>query len=845
LSNQASPIDGSSFKGQLGAFSLGDIFQSLSLNRQSGTLSIDDGSRQKKIYFAEGSITLLSSSRRVRLGEMLVSTGKISEEDLDLAIRLQRQNRKLLGQILVDEGFCDQADINRILRYQIEGEIYDLFLWKTASFEFIAGAMPPEMREATPNLTQLELNVASLLIEALRRLDEWNQLVHLVPSTKDVLVGTDKSQSLWGEAPARLRDHAALFDGKTNVEGLAEKLVTTEFELCKILAEAVQKELIRCLTPEELVASAESAYALNDFETAAVLFARLNELYPTEIKVQFPFADSLRRANREEAALAMYERILQTLSPDQDLGKLKRCCQAIVQLDPERADVIQHLHDLEELEKRRKRPKGLVPMILIAVVLVGGAWGFLIFKAAEKKKAEDTKQAEQSQAALKKRIKIFQVLMAENKFREAHQSGLAILAEINEESASALIDEVRLPILVHSAPAGYLVEINDIPFGRTQPGRAVLGKYDPRKGPVTVTLKRKEDDDSPVWVKPLIDESVFHELRASIASDPVWNWVGDAPVHAPISWSEELSSYVAASRDGRLLVVDGGGQLTRSFQVGEFGDVLSGIAVSGGKAYLGRSAGGVAAFKLSEKSAKPRIFAASGPVSATPMLAGGRIAFGSYDCYVYLYDLSGKLVAKERGIGPYRYPGALVSKGLGIVFAGDDKRIVRLTLSSGKVGDGLELPAAPASPFLRLKDGFLLLLSDGRVVGIDDAVSALSDRFKLSLLPPFSAACTETTLIVGSGSEVHAFELASGKKLWQRKFEASSSRVRLAMLGDRVLVSTGGVLILMLDARSGLLRWQGRLPKGHAVASPLSVIKGDLIVGLDGLSTLKFTPKVP
>ncbi|MCW8141527.1 MAG: DUF4388 domain-containing protein, partial [Planctomycetota bacterium] len=129
---------GKSFKGNLEILNLSDIFQSLAMNRHSGTLVVNDGKREKKIYFAEGEITLLSSNRRQRLGEMLIASGKITEEDLDLALKLQKQSRKKLGEILVEEGFCADEDIYKLVRMQIEEEIYDLFLWRKADFEFIA-----------------------------------------------------------------------------------------------------------------------------------------------------------------------------------------------------------------------------------------------------------------------------------------------------------------------------------------------------------------------------------------------------------------------------------------------------------------------------------------------------------------------------------------------------------------------------------------------------------------------------------------------------------------------------------------------------------------------------------
>ncbi len=290
---------GKSFKGNLEILNLSDIFQSLAMNRHSGTLIVNDGKREKKIYFAEGEITLLSSNRRQRLGEMLIASGKITDEDLDLALKLQKQSRKKLGEILVEEGFCSDEDIYKLVRMQIEEEIYDLFLWRKAEFEFIADQIPDDMAREAPNLTRLSLNTNSLIMEALRRLDEWNLMQDLVPTTKEVFVVADAGalQRCASSLPERFDPDQ--IDGKTTVEGLSERFFISEFELCKHLAELVREGALRALGQDELVERAEEAYALNDFPAAAALFGRLAEYFPGQAKILVPLADSLRRTGAE------------------------------------------------------------------------------------------------------------------------------------------------------------------------------------------------------------------------------------------------------------------------------------------------------------------------------------------------------------------------------------------------------------------------------------------------------------------------------------------------------------------------------------------------------------------
>ena len=72
-----------SLSGNLKSFSLAEIFQALSNNQHSGTLSIHipagDANNVRYIHFAQGAITFVSSAspKGYLLGEILVRQGKI------------------------------------------------------------------------------------------------------------------------------------------------------------------------------------------------------------------------------------------------------------------------------------------------------------------------------------------------------------------------------------------------------------------------------------------------------------------------------------------------------------------------------------------------------------------------------------------------------------------------------------------------------------------------------------------------------------------------------------------------------------------------------------------------
>src|SRR4030043_2006463 len=51
-----------------------------------------------------------------KLGEILITCGLITQEQLDIALKEQAQKGGYLGQILVNKGFVSSSDISRVLQ---------------------------------------------------------------------------------------------------------------------------------------------------------------------------------------------------------------------------------------------------------------------------------------------------------------------------------------------------------------------------------------------------------------------------------------------------------------------------------------------------------------------------------------------------------------------------------------------------------------------------------------------------------------------------------------------------------------------------------------------------------
>lgn len=67
-----------------------------------------------------------NTRKKLRLGDVLVNSGVISEEQLQRGLELQKGSGRKLGETLVDEGFVTEENITNALSSQLNLEVIDL-----------------------------------------------------------------------------------------------------------------------------------------------------------------------------------------------------------------------------------------------------------------------------------------------------------------------------------------------------------------------------------------------------------------------------------------------------------------------------------------------------------------------------------------------------------------------------------------------------------------------------------------------------------------------------------------------------------------------------------------------
>jgi hypothetical protein len=219
-------------KGDVDILGLGTMLQALAMNGREGVFTLVRGMDRKSIYFGPHGMRLLSTTmRRInKLGKILLRRRKLTPDELRLLLEEQRMLGWKLGQIAVNSGKVTKKDLEEALREQLQEEIFDMFMWSDAAFEFADG--PPRHKSDNPlaELT-LDMNITSLVLEAARRQDELLNIRTLVSDESMSLVRTAKeiAAAALGEDLETVDAILPLINGKRSVSDIVNASVYPRF----------------------------------------------------------------------------------------------------------------------------------------------------------------------------------------------------------------------------------------------------------------------------------------------------------------------------------------------------------------------------------------------------------------------------------------------------------------------------------------------------------------------------------------------------------------------------------------------------------------------------------------
>jgi DNA-binding response OmpR family regulator len=233
-----------SFEGRVDHVPLGDVLQLLQHQRQTGVLEVHHGERLVAVCMSNGSIDLAlgrQPDEEFRLGRYLLEEELIDPEELSRLAGTKQMPRTLLGTRLVKMGYLSPEDLQRVLVRQTSELVYEALRWRNGTYRFVRLATRPEASQA-----RLGLPIGTILMEGLRRVDEWRLIEEQIRSWDDVLrpdreaLGTVDLDRFSREE----RTVLAAVDGTRTVREIARHAKMGSFEVSKILFQLLTSRLI-------------------------------------------------------------------------------------------------------------------------------------------------------------------------------------------------------------------------------------------------------------------------------------------------------------------------------------------------------------------------------------------------------------------------------------------------------------------------------------------------------------------------------------------------------------------------------------------------------------------------
>ena len=242
-----SPERFTSLAGDLKTTPLAVVLRRCSTSAKTGALHLRRGPIEKRLFFVGGRLfSTATNSPRETLGQFLIRSGHISEEQLHEALTEQAQKPQPLGKVIVERGWLDDEVLKRLVQLKSEESIYDCFLWPDGEFAFEDGHVPDEI------YLMVTMDVAHLIGESDRRKQKWKQIRKLFPSALTTFATTkavsDQSRGFTEEE----RRFIELVEQGKNMAEIALEVHAVEFFVASRLLDLYQKGLIEVAeAPEE------------------------------------------------------------------------------------------------------------------------------------------------------------------------------------------------------------------------------------------------------------------------------------------------------------------------------------------------------------------------------------------------------------------------------------------------------------------------------------------------------------------------------------------------------------------------------------------------------------------
>ena len=233
-------------KGKIDDFGITEIFQLISQQQRSGTLTIKSEGKAAEVIFFNGmvfkAIPFYVSSKRDPFSDTAFNARLVDEEGLQKALEKQEESFGSMEDAFFDLALLNQKQIQKINYYLVQETLYETLQWKTGEYEFSLKEV--EYDEKFINLLPIE----HILLDVLRMIDEEPEISRRITHNSLVFQKTTLKAGL-KQLPEELGDDEKtvfkLVDGNRTVQDIIYQSLLGRYNTNKALVNLLDERYIR------------------------------------------------------------------------------------------------------------------------------------------------------------------------------------------------------------------------------------------------------------------------------------------------------------------------------------------------------------------------------------------------------------------------------------------------------------------------------------------------------------------------------------------------------------------------------------------------------------------------
>jgi tetratricopeptide (TPR) repeat protein len=237
-------------QGDISSLALADIVQNIAANQKTGTLTIQNEAAARHIQFQDGKIVSYADNLGFSPARWLEEKEIVPPEEMEGALRRYRKaKRKSFGEILRDLKLMSAEEYAEYVSDLVVETLYEVLSFRDGSFEFHEGALDEGLSEREVRALGLEFSAQGIVMEAARRMDDWENIRRHIPSESEIyhVPPPERKKCVEEGVEDVVREAADLLDGTRTVREVIARLPYSRFDACRAIAQLIGAKRARLL----------------------------------------------------------------------------------------------------------------------------------------------------------------------------------------------------------------------------------------------------------------------------------------------------------------------------------------------------------------------------------------------------------------------------------------------------------------------------------------------------------------------------------------------------------------------------------------------------------------------